>query len=304
MLSGDVFSTVSWPLVIAAGALAAVACGGGSPSAPTGGIGPGGGREGQIADVVAVGDIGWCGSTGTPAAAQLVDSLPGRLLLVGDIAYPNGSAQDFQRCFDPSWGRFRGRWHASPGNHDYLTPNASAYFDYFGGAAGDERSGYYTLVVGDWQILMLDSNIPTQRNSPQWEFVRRELDLQRRPCTLALWHHPLFSSGQNGPNLYMRDMYALLEASSVDVLVTGHDHVYERFAKQTVEGLPSERGVREFIVGTGGAELYRFVTAAPNSEARIAQFGALHLSLQPTGYRWEFVLTDGGLGDSGNDTCH
>ena len=209
MLSGDVFSTVSWPLVIAAGALAAVACGGGSPSAPTGGIGPGGGREGQIADVVAVGDIGWCGSTGTPAAAQLVDSLPGRLLLVGDIAYPNGSAQDFQRCFDPSWGRFRGRWHASPGNHDYLTPNASAYFDYFGGAAGDERSGYYTLVVGDWQILMLDSNIPTQRNSPQWEFVRRELDLQRRPCTLALWHHPLFSSGQNGPNLYMRDMYAL-----------------------------------------------------------------------------------------------
>jgi hypothetical protein len=298
----DVFPTVSWPLIIA-GALAA-GCGGGSPSAPTGGGPGGGGREGQIADVVAVADIGWCGSTGTPATAQLVDSLPGRLLLAGDIAYPNGSAQDFQRCFDPSWGRFRGRWHAAPGNHDYLTPNASAYFDYFGAAAGDERSGYYTLVIGDWQILMLDSNVPTQRNSPQWEFVRRELDLQRRPCTMAVWHHPLFSSGQNGPNLYMRDMYALLEASNVDVVVTGHDHIYERFAKQTVEGLPSERGVRQFIVGTGGAELYRFVTVAPNSESRIAQFGALHLSLQPTGYRWEFVLTNGGLGDSGNDTCH
>jgi calcineurin-like phosphoesterase family protein len=293
----------SWRLILVGAAFVAGGCGGGSPAGPSGG-GTGGPGGGQPADVIAVGDIGWCGSSGTPAVAQLVDSLPGRLLLAGDIAYPSGSAQDFQRCFDPAWGRFRGRWHAVPGNHDYLTPNASAYFDYFGPAAGPDRTGYYTLAVGDWQILMLDSNVPTERNSAQWEFVRRELDLHRRPCTLAVWHHPLFSSGQNGPNLYMRDMYALLEAGTVDVLVTGHDHLYERFAKQTADGRPSERGVRAFVVGTGGAELYRFVTAAPNSESRIAQFGALHLSLQPAGYRWEFVLANGGLADSGNDTCH
>jgi hypothetical protein len=284
------------------------ACGGGggtgsTPSAPSPGTDPRGG-SGQTAEVIAVGDIGWCGSNGTRATAQLVDSLSGRLLLAGDIAYPNGSAQDFEQCFEPFWGRFRSRWHAAPGNHDYLTPNASAYFNYFGNAAGADRSGYYTLFLGDWQILMLDSNIATSRGSPQWEFVRRELDLQHRPCTLAMWHHPLFTSGQNGPNLYMRDIYSLLEAGSADIIVNGHDHVYERFARQTVDGRPSDRGIRQFVVGTGGAELYRFVTTAPNSEARVAQFGVLRLTLQPNAYRWEFVLTNGGLGDSGTDTCH
>jgi hypothetical protein len=295
----------SWPLIVAV-AVGAAACGGGSPSMPTGGGGgrPIGGGGSQTGDVIAVGDIGWCGSAGTGPTAELVESLPGRLLLAGDIAYPNGSRQDFQRCFDPSWGRFRQRWHAVAGNHEYLSPNAGPYFEYFGSAAGEDGSGYYALTIAEWHILMLDSNIPTQRNSPQWEFARRELDLQRRLCTLAVWHHPVFTSGQNGPNAYMRDMFALLEANGVDIVVNAHDHLYERFAKQTADGRPSERGIRQFVVGTGGAELYRFVTSAPNSEARIAQFGALHLALQPAGYRWEFVLSTGGLADSGNDACH
>jgi hypothetical protein len=251
-----------------------------------------------------VGDIGWCGSNGTTATAQLVESLTGRVLLAGDIAYPNGSARDFQQCFDPSWGRFRERWHAVPGNHEYLSPNANPYFDYFGSAAGSDRSGFYALTLGDWQVLMLDSNVPTQRGSPQWEFARRELDLQHRPCSMAVWHHPLFTSGQNGPNVYMRDMFALLEGAGVDVIVNGHDHLYERFARQTADGRPSDRAPRQFVAGTGGADLYRFVTTAPNSEARIAQFGILRLALQPTGYRWEFVLAAGGLGDSGTEGCH
>jgi hypothetical protein len=292
-------SCASW--VLAAAAASATGCGGGDtgrPAGPSPGPGPG-----QTAEVVAVGDIGWCGSTGTTATAQLVDSLPGRLLLAGDLAYPDASARDFAQCFDPAWGRFRGRWHAVPGNHEYLTPNASAYFDYFGSAAGPDRSGYYALALGDWQILMLDSNIPTGRGSPQWEFVRRELDLQHRACTLAIWHHPLFTSGQNGPNAYMRDIYGLLEASGADVVVNGHDYVYERFARQTVDGRASEAGVRQFIAGTGGAPLYRFVTTAPNSEVRIEQFGVLRLVLQPSAHRWEFVLASGGLGDSGSDTC-
>jgi hypothetical protein len=282
----------------------ATACGGGESPRPTSPTEPPRPRLGQTAEVIAVGDIGWCGSRGTADTAQLVESLAGLLLLAGDIAYPNGSAGDFQRCFEPHWGRFRPRWHATPGNHEYMTPNASAYFDYFGPAAGDDRSGYYARSMGDWLVLMLDSNVPAQRNSAQWEFVRRELDLHRAPCTLAVWHHPLFSSGPNGPNPFMRDMFGLLEIGGADVVIAAHDHLYERFSKQSADGRPSDRGIRQFIVGTGGAELYRFGTAAPNSETRIAQFGVLHLSLQPAAYRWEFVLTTGGLADSGTEACH
>jgi hypothetical protein len=260
--------------------------------------------SGQTVEVIAVGDIGWCGSRGTAETAQLVESLSGWLLLAGDIAYPSGAAVDFERCFDPLWGRFRGRWYAVPGNHDYMTAGAAPYFEYFGPAAGSDRSGYHAMTLGDWQVLMLDSNIPVQRGTPQWEFVRREMDLNRHPCTLAVWHHPLFTSGQNGPTLAMRDMFALLEASGADVVINGHDHLYERFARQAADGRPSERGLRQFTAGTGGAELYRFVTTAPNSEVRIAQFGILRLALQPGAYRWEFVLTTGGLADSGSETCH
>ena len=285
----------------------AAACGGGNsptePSPPGGGAG-GGPGSGRNAEVIVAGDIGMCGSAGTAATAQLVESLSGTLLLAGDIAYPVGSALDLQQCFDPAWGRLRGRWYASPGNHDYLTPHASAFFDYFGEAAGAGRTGYYALSLGDWQVLMLNSNVPAQRHSEQWEWVRRELDLQRRPCTLAVWHHPLFTSGQNGPNASMRDMFSLLEAGGADVIVNGHDHLYERFAKQTADGRPDDRGIRQFIAGTGGATLYRFVTTAPNSESRIVQFGVLHLALRPTSYRWEFVAAEGGLADSGTDLCH
>jgi hypothetical protein len=283
---------------------AAMACGGenlGPPAGPSDTPRP---SSGLTVDAIAVGDIGWCGSRGTHETAQLVNSLSGLLLLAGDIAYPTGSASDFQRCFEPQWGQFRSRWHPVPGNHEYMTANANPYFEYFGQAAGPDRSGYYVRSFGDWLVLMLDSNSPSQRNSPQWEFVRRELELQHRPCTLAVWHHPLFTSGQNGPNAQMRDLFGLLEAGGADVVINAHDHLYERFASQTADGRPSERGVRQFIVGTGGADLYRFVTTAPNSEARIAQFGILRLSLQPTAYRWEFVLTAGGLADSGNDVCH
>jgi acid phosphatase type 7 len=281
-----------------------LACGGGESGPPTSPTEPPRPGPSQTVEVIAVGDIGWCGSRGTRETAQLVESLSGWLLLAGDIAYPNGSAIDFQRCFDPEWGRFRDRWHAVPGNHEYQTSNASPYFDYFGPAAGSDRSGYYALSLGDWLILMLDSNVPAQRNSPQWEFVRRELELRRRPCTLAVWHHPLFTSGPNGPNPFMRDMFGLLEIGGADVVVAAHDHLYERFTKQTADGRPSDRGIRQFTAGTGGAELYRFLTTAPNSEVRIAQFGILRLLLQPAAYRWEFVLTAGGLADSGTDMCH
>jgi hypothetical protein len=273
-----------------------------SPAAPSVGVG-GSGGTGQTVTVLGVGDIGLCGSPGVEPTALLVDRTPGLLLLAGDIAYMHGAARDFQRCFDPFWGRFRDRWRAVPGNHEYETAGAGAFFDYFGDAAGPDRSGHYSLRLGDWLVLMLNSNVPAVRHSGQWEFVRRELESNRLPCVMAVWHHPLFSSGPNGPSPVMRDIWGLLDASGAELVVTGHEHLYERFAPQTMDGRTLPRGLRQFTAGTGGAELYRFVGRAPNSEVRITQFGIIRLTLQPAGYQWEFLTIDGSIPDSGTETC-
>lgn len=254
--------------------------------------------------MLATGDIGMCGSSGVAQTARLVAGLSGDILLAGDIAYPHGSAIDFRDCFNPSWGQFRGRWHAAPGNHEYESAGAAPYFAYFGEAAGTDSSGYYSFYAGDWLILMLNSNIASTRGSPQWEFVRSELAAQRTPCTMAVWHHPLFTSGPNGNNTFMRDLWALLEASRVEVVMNGHDHLYERFARQTSDGRPdATNGVRQFTAGTGGAELYSFVRAAPNSEERIMKFGVIRFTLRPAQVDWEFLGIDGTVSDRGLDTC-
>jgi hypothetical protein len=151
---------------------------------------------------------------------------------------------------------------------------------------------------------MLNSNIPAGRGSPQWEFARQQLDSQRTPCTMAVWHHPLFTSGPNGSNTFMRDMWALLEASPAEVVLNGHDHLYERFARQMSDGRPEPaKGIRQFTVGTGGADLYGFVRTAQNSEERIMEFGALQFVLEPAQVRWEFHTASGKMVDSGLDTC-
>ena len=157
---------------------------------------------------------------------------------------------------------------------------------------------------GDWLILMLDSNIPATSGSPQFEFARAELQAQRTPCTMAVWHHPLFSSGPSGTNGGMRDMWALLEASRAEIVLTGHDHLYERFAKQTSTGRPDPvGGIRQFTAGTGGAELYNFVRARQNSEERITKFGVVRFTLKPGQVDWEFLGIDGSVSDPGLDTC-
>jgi hypothetical protein len=299
----------SWRLALSVAALTvALACSS-SPSAPS----PGGGTPlpistnpltGQTVVALGVGDIGMCNQPGVAQTARLVAGLEGMLLLAGDIAYLHGSAANFRDCFEPEWGRFRSRWHPVPGNHEYETPGAAGYFDYFGEAAGADRTGYYSFMAGDWLVLMLDSNIPAGRNSAQWEFVRAELNAQRTPCTLAVWHHPLFSSGPNGPNAFMRDMWALLETARVELILTAHDHLYERFARQTSDGRADPAlGIRQLTAGTGGAELYRFVRAAEHSEARIMEFGVVRLTLRPAQVDWEFLSVSGNVADRGLDTC-
>ena len=281
--------------------------GGGTPPGP--GAGGGGGSTGPTGATVSVngvGDIGLCGSAGTPATARLAAGLDGLIILAGDIAYPNGRTVDFRDCFDPSWSPLRPRWRPVPGNHDYETPNATGYFGYFGAVADPEGlGGYYSFTAGDWLILMLNSNIPAGRGSAQWEYARRALEAQRTPCTMAVWHHPLFSSGINGSAAFMRDMWSLFEASTVEVVLNGHDHIYERFARQMADGRPEPaRGIRQFTVGTGGGELTSLVRIAENSEVRITgQFGVMHFTLQPAAVRWEYHTVSGNVADSGLDTC-
>jgi calcineurin-like phosphoesterase family protein len=297
----------------------AVACGGGSNHTPTSPSPPPTGSNpppnnppptpptnpltGQSAVVAAVGDIGECGSAGVQQAAKIVDGIDGQIILAGDLAYMHGSMQDYLKCFDPFWGNFRRRWRPVPGNHEYETPGAAGYFQYFGEAAGTGRS-YYSFRAGDWLVLMLDSNIPMGRGSPQYEFVRIELTTSRFPCAMAAFHHPLFTSGPNGPNIFLRDIWGLMYEFDLDVVVTGHDHLYERFGKQDVDGRSDVRGLRQFIVGTGGARLYDFQRVSANSQARINKHGALRLTLDPTSYAWAFIDATGATLDSGSDGCH
>jgi hypothetical protein len=282
---------------------AAAACA--SPSGPSGGgSGSRGGPTGQTVSMIAAGDIGMCGRPSVAQVANLVATLEGELLLAGDIAYFQGTAEQFRDCFDPSWGQFRSRWHAVPGNHEYESPGAAPYFAYFGAAAGSPAVGYYSFTAGDWLILMLNSNIPVAAGSPQYEFVRGQLQGQATPCTMAVWHHPLFSSGPNGPNQRMRDLWTLLESSRAEVVVSGHDHLYERFARQRGDGTADPaNGVRQFVVGTGGADLNNFVRSSANSEERIMRYGVARFTLRPAQVDWEFVGLDGSVADRGLDTC-
>jgi acid phosphatase type 7 len=287
-------------LLLTAGMAAACS----SPSAPSGGGSGGGGSVGRTVALIAAGDIGMCGRPAVAQVANLVAGMEGEIVLAGDLAYFQGTTEQFRDCFNPAWGQFRSRWHAVPGNHEHETPGAAPYFSYFGNAAGQAGVGYYSFMAGDWLILMLDSNIPVTTGSPQYEFVRAALGAQRTPCTMAVWHHPLFSSGPNGPTGRMRDLWALLESFRAEAVVSGHDHLYERFARQRWDGsLDPADGIRQFVAGTGGADLNNFVRNTANSEERIMRYGVVRFTLRPAQLDWEFVGLDGSIFDRGLDTC-
>ena len=256
--------------------------------------------------MIALGDTGECGSAGVALAARAVQGLEGQLLLAGDMAYPGSGPDDLKRCFNPDWGRFRSRFRPVPGNHEYEAAGAQYYFEYFGGAAGADRRGYYAFRAASWLVLMLNSNVPTRRGSAQYDWLQEQLRTERTRCTLAVWHHPFATSGPNGPSNFMRDMWQLLMERGADLVINGHDHLYERFAPQDEDyRFAPERGLRQFIVGTGGATLYRPITRAPNSEIVLSQFGVLKLTLQPGYFEWDFVdATTRTSADRGQAVCH
>lgn len=253
----------------------------------------------------AIADTGWCGSRAMPQVARLLDHLDGDVLLVGDLAYMNGLLDEFRRCFDPDFGRFGARLRPAPGNHDYGRPDADGYFTYFGERAGPGRRGYYAFTAGEWQVLMLNSSVPIGRHSEQYAWVQQQLQQAPARCTLAAVHHPFDNSGTSGANPWLRDVWELLHAQGADIVVSGHDHLYERFAPQDASQRPDPaRGVRQFIAGTGGAPLYPRSRSAINSEIVIQAHGVLRLKLDPASYEWTFLDVNGTALDLGMGTCH
>jgi hypothetical protein len=268
-------------------------------------------RTGEPADpsavvIAAVGDIAVCGSNGDEVTAALLDSLRAdTILTLGDNVYQNGTAGEFAVCYDPSWGRHKARTRPSPGNHDYNTSGAAGYYAYFGAPAGPPGRGYYSFDAGAWHLISLNSNVPAGAGSAQLAWLRADLAANRTACALAYWHHPVTSSGPNGDYPHMGEIWDVLDSAGVDVILAAHDHSYERFAPQTSTGVADSDGIRQFVVGTGGAPLRPFVTIRANSEVRnSSSWGVLKMTLRPDRYDWEFVAAPGtGFSDQGSAAC-
>ena len=208
------------------------------------------------------------------------------MFTTGDNAYPVGAAAEYTNCYEPTWGRHKARTRPSPGNHDYGIAGAPHYYNYFGANAGPAGLGYYSYELGDWHIVVLNSNIARGAGSVQEQWLRNDLAANTKPCTLAYWHHPLFNSGaSHGNNPSMAPLYKALYDHHVDVLVTGHEHIYERFAPQNVNGQSDPNGPRVFTVGTGGVPFYGIGTIQPNSEVRNnATHGVIKFTLKANSY--------------------
>jgi hypothetical protein len=273
--------------------------------------------------IVAAGDL-VCGSA-TPAgipclhvhtAAVVRRIKPDALLLLGDLQYETGSALDFAAYFDPAFGEFKAITYPVPGNHEYFTPGAAGYFDYFNGPgadsgrAGSRRRGYYSFNLGAWHIVALNSNCPEaggcDSRSAQANWLRNDLEAHPATCTLAFTHSARFSSGEHGNDELMRDLWQILFEGGADLVLSAHDHSYERFGPQDASGrADAARGLRSFVLGTGGKGLGRILRSRPNSERRDnSSIGVLKLTLRATDYSWQFVPVPGlPLADSGSAPC-
>jgi acid phosphatase type 7 len=264
--------------------------------------------SGKPAVLVGAGDIAECGSPGHNATADLLDAIPGTVFTAGDNAYGDGTAEEFAQCYHPSWGRHKARTRPSPGNHDYETRGGAAYYAYFGANAGPAGRGYYSYDLGDWHIVSLNSNVSMRAGSPQEKWLRADLATTTKQCVLAYWHHPRFSSSsKHGSQRQTQPLWEALYEHGAEIVIGGHDHTYERFAPQTPDGKADpRRGIRQFVVGTGGKGHYGFGQPLPNSEARDnTSDGVLKLTLERGTYSWTFVpIAGNAFTDSGTGTCH
>jgi hypothetical protein len=238
--------------------------------------------------------------------AELAAKLAAPIATVGDNAYPEGTASELDRCYAPTWGALKDRTHPVPGNHDYDASKAEPYYEYFGAAAGDPTKGWYSYDVGTWHVVALNSNCDNVDCGEQTSWLEADLTAHPSACILAYWHHPRYTSGTSGGDEAVGDFWKVLYDHRASLVFNGHDHLYERFAPMNPSGRADpDRGIREFIVGTGGATLGSVARVAPNSEVRNNRaYGLLELTLRPDGYDWRFLATDGdSFTDSGSDTC-
>jgi hypothetical protein len=270
---------------------------------------PGGGKP-RTVTLVGAGDIAGCDFNQDRKTAKLLGRISGTVFTLGDNVYNSGTSAEFANCYNPTWGRHKTRTKPAVGNHEYLTSGASGYFNYFGAAAGDPKKGYYSYDRGDWHVIVLNSNcsqVPCAAGSAQDTWLRADLANHPNKCTLAYFHAPLYSSGQHGNSTSVRPFWEALYKANADVVLSGHEHDYERFAPQNPYGaFDSARGIREFVVGTGGTYLRPFGTIKANSVSRNATtHGVLKLTLNSGGYAWKFVPVAGKtFTDSGTASCH
>jgi hypothetical protein len=269
-------------------------------------------RPARTVTIVAAGDIAPAGGPGASVGtAAIIDrSRPSAVLALGDTQYPDGAYSAYLESYAASWGAFRAITRPAVGNHEYETPGAAGYRQFFGDAAAPEGTTYYSYDLGAWHLIALDSNcdvVLCSVGSPQLDWLEADLARDDHLCELAYWHHPRFSSGtSHGGTEEVRPFWDALYAAGADVILSAHEHNYERFAKQDGSGAPQPAsGIRQFVVGTGGAHLYPFSTPEANSEVRLRTHGVLEMRLRPASYDWRFVEAGGGIADAGiSAPCH
>ena len=258
--------------------------------------------------LVGAGDIAVCGTAGDEATAKLLDSVSGTIFTLGDNVYPSGTTSEFSDCYASSWDQHKNRTLPSAGNREYETAKASGYFGYFGARAGAPGKGYYSYGRDSWHIIVLNSNcreVSCAEGSAQERWLGDDLATNPSACTLAYFHHPRFYSSRN--NRSVAPFWGALYEAGAEVIVNGHAHNYERFAPQRPDGTRAgKRGIREFVVGTGGVGLTHLGDTRPNSQARKANtHGVLKLTLNLDSYDWKFVPVAGKtFTDSGSTSCH
>jgi hypothetical protein len=276
--------------------------------------------------LIGAGDIGMCNATGDDSTAAIIDSVlkadsiagvEHAVFTAGDNAYPNGTTLQFTRCFGTSWGDSAKRimkWiRPALGNHEYQTPGANAHFTYFGDRAGERGKGYYAYDIGEWRAIVLNSEIlplsmlDPEEGQDQGAWLRAELKNQPKKCTIAYFHRPLWASGTHGGHADMRRVYQLLHEAGVELVLTGHEHHYERFAPMTPAGVvDTVGGITQIIIGTGGADLRGLRTPlAANSLSQIqGHHGVLRLTLGAGAWRSAFIDVSGRVWDRSGGTCH
>ena len=276
-----------------------------------------------VVRVAAAGDIADCHNHDAHrrTAATVRALAPDLVLALGDLAYPNSSLDDLVDCYGSSWGAFRSITRPTIGNHEYHTEHGGPFFAYFCGAVGEGLRGYYSFDAGPWHVVALNSNcgndldvppgIPDEfggcgADSPQARWLEADLAAHPSACTLAMWHHPRFTSGsQHGNGIFMTDLWRVLDRHHVDLVLSGHVHNYERFAPQDADGRPVATSPRAIVVGTGGAPLKSFGAIGANSEVRFDDaYGVLALELAADRYSFRFVDADtGAVRDEGSGVC-